>query len=508
MGNAETRPVVSNSNTEIKPERKMDETEILLEKISQMGKKLWREYHTDFLNKDFCYNVDLAYRNKLRNLSAEELRKINSEIQRNDDKKGFDVFLKYKPSKDERFIVDALKEDLIERFKDQKILFTDENMGVKGMQYIRPVFKQSTVYKKNNKKVNNNKQIGGEVVTPNFLNKLVEADVMKANVEKEILNKNILNKKNNNKNNRKNVNELETILKNIENNKKNNKQKFNKKSLNKKSFDKKSFDKKPFNKKKTFDARPYLGNKTNIKKSNWTPQENNNIQIVAERNNIISFPHCNSKSQRCELTKDELCKAIAQNYIVRSNIIAAIANALPRKDKSGKLLGGFCQNRIRALEEYKICLPPEFKNINKETREKQIDIIIKYINNIEKYQCDRVGGYYRILKNKEIEALMTSNNEFNTFYRKFTQQLKSQYNKSLEQLLNILEMLDSERVVNNDSLNKISGKAKEVLDDMYNKCQTNYVFAVLAYLRADLEMTVKMVEDEKELVRSLEKELS
>jgi hypothetical protein len=193
--------------------------------------------------------------------------------------------------------------------------------------------------------------------------------------------------------------------------------------------------------------------------------------------------------------------------MVRSNIIAAILSALPRKDERGKMIDGFCQNRLNSLENFEICLPPGFKRLEKLPENKRLEELMKYIDNVDERRCRNSGGFYKILNKKEIEAIMTGNNEFNIFYRRFSQQLRKQYQESLENLMGILNLLENETTINNDTLNKIGEKTKEILDDMYTKCELNYIYAILAYLRADVETTKDTLDEEKLILRTLQEGL-
>ena len=220
------------------------------------------------------------------------------------------------------------------------------------------------------------------------------------------------------------------------------------------------------------------------------------------------FPTCNNSTKNCALTKSQLCKAIARNYMVRSNIIAAILSALPSKDDRGRYISGFCQSRLKSLESFKICLPPGFKDLEKLPKEKRLEELVKYIDHVDERRCHDIGGYYKSLSKREIEALMTGDNEFNIFYKRFTSQLRKQYQESLQNLLGILDLLENETTINNNTLNDISMKAKEVIDDMYTKCQMNYIYAILAYLRADVETTQDTLNEEKLVINTLQDGLS
>ena len=238
--------------------------------------------------------------------------------------------------------------------------------------------------------------------------------------------------------------------------------------------------------------------------------ENRNKRVERKPfvDNKVRFPRCNTTTKTCELTKSQLCKAITQNYVVRSKIIAAILTALPRKGADGKYYSGFCHQRLNALEKVELCLPPEFKDLDKLPREKRIAELLKYIDRMDEKSCRGIGGYYKKLNATEKEALLTGNNEFNKFYRKFTQQLRSQYVDSLNKLMEVLKLLQEEKAVSNATLNEISKKAKSVVDNMYTQCQMNYMYAILAFIKADLETTRKVIEEEQNMISNLGNELN
>jgi len=166
---------------------------------------------------------------------------------------------------------------------------------------------------------------------------------------------------------------------------------------------------------------------------------------------------------------------------------------------------GFCESRLRSLETFRFCLPPGFKALSRMPEDKQLEALIKYVDQIDENRCRDRGGHYKKMNDMEIDALKSGNNEFNVFYRKFALQMRNQYKESLKNLLKILELLENETTISNSSLNDISNKAKEYIDDMYTKCEMNYIYAIMAYFRADIDTTEEIIKEEKEVINTLQK---
>ncbi len=497
MGNAESN-IIPNQPP------KDNEIDVLVENITRSAKKLWREYHANFLDRDFCNNIELAYKDKLKNLTIQQLKGINNEINKSDDSK-FEVHLKYKPRADQKFIVDELKTELVDLFYNRMVQFNTDKVQLskflENMKYIKSI------------------QKGGQNTNiQNELTKLLQEEKNKNknnNTKNNTKNNNTKNNNTTNKNNKNNNNnidnnvddksvaELDDLISELRGNKP---KKINRKDRNKreKKIDKKEEQNNKNNREKVINIQ--------LNKVNQIMNKNNNNKYINKSNKEYNskayrFPTCNNTSARCELTKDELCKAISRNYMVRSNIIAAILSTLPSKDDRGKYIPGFCQSRLKSLDTFKICLPPGFKDLSKLPKEKRLQELVRYIDNVDEYHCHNIGGYYKSLSKREIDALMTGNNEFNIFYKRFTQQLRNQYTESLRSLVGILELLENETTIKNSTLNEISDKAKEIIDDMYTKCQMNYIYAILAYLRADVETTQETLDEEKAIVDTLQQGL-
>lgn len=199
----------------------------------------------------------------------------------------------------------------------------------------------------------------------------------------------------------------------------------------------------------------------------------------------VTFPNCTNSEKPCLLTKDELCRAIVRHYTIRANIIGAIVSVLPTK-KDGNIFGGFCYDRLTALKDFKICLPPNYRDFASMSVEKKVTELSKFVNNMFQKKCISVGGYYKKLTPQEIELLQKNiKNPFNDLFFEYREKLYIAYHQGLRQLKRILLLLKNEIIISNIALDKVSQEAKVTIDNLYGMCQLNYMIAVLAILDAD-----------------------
>ena len=254
------------------------------------------------------------------------------------------------------------------------------------------------------------------------------------------------------------------------------------------------------------------GNMNNSGNANGNPngnsvansQLNNNIQNNYEVN-VKKL--CLSDTMDCSLTKSQICKAISEHYMIRNNIIAAIMTVIPKKDNNGKLTSSFCYDRYNILNDGKICLPPDYLNLNKYKPKERIKKLMLFINKMGKNECKSVNGYFKELSIDEKKALATKYHNFNNVYMKITLKLKEDFLMNSKVLYDLLKTMQSLTVINNKSLNEIAVKVKEIIDNMYIMCQKYYINAVLALLKADLQVTEQSIEEEEKLLTFLEKQI-
>ena len=209
----------------------------------------------------------------------------------------------------------------------------------------------------------------------------------------------------------------------------------------------------------------------------------------------------NNRGKKCLMTKKSLCKAIGQNFVVRNNIIAAILTAIPRVVKKNgvtEYVGGICFQKFLNLEKAVICVPLNFKELTKS--ENLSNVILALLDKsryIDEKSCAQNNGYFLRLDKEEKETLLTrsaaSEENFkinpswraNKQYMEFITKLKNKYFESLNFLITILEELKNNPFISNSTLNQVSIKTKNVIDDMYNWTNYYYIYATLSLMKSD-----------------------
>ena len=477
------------------------------------------EYSTYFLDPEFCNKVSLIYRNKLSGLTVKQLKDINSGIN-NASEITYDVSISKQPDETEKFIADQFKTVLTDYFADKKINLSAKNKDVKAviedlsyidpnvLEYLKNSLKQSggdgnESRNSINKNLSNIKPNSGKNVDGDDFNSLLK-DLQEMNVNLPKNNgPNVENAPKNNgpkvenapKNNRsgnngsknnKNKNKVENtnnVLKGLFGNNENKNKNKNKNNKNRNK------PKRPNNKNNKLFAEinedlekiiPELAENTEIREE----EKPTNAKINFNSNSIEN--ECGPQNKVCKMNKRQLCNAIANHFIIRGNIIAAIMTVIPRKDeKTGDYQGSFCFNRIRSLNQGTFCLPPDIKDLHRVPIAEQALTLQKYINK-DPNECKTVGGIYKQLTPKERTSLLTTNEEWNKIYIRYSENLQDKYRDGLRGLLEILHILASDLEINNTDLSQISNDCKRVLDDLYKMCQFNYVMALIAYSRIDL----------------------
>ena len=274
-----------------------------------------------------------------------------------------------------------------------------------------------------------------------------------------------------------------------------------------------------------------INNKTNkiINKvlNNNNKNKNKSLKYFIPRSYESPNDFCSTK-EKCSLNKKQICQAITENFIVKSNIIAAILTTIPQKIKSDdgsiKYEGGICYQKFLNLNRCYVCVPYNYKEIKEQmmTQDKISKDILKSI--LEKSDflfessCRDNGGYFLKLTEKERlifankysynqeQKKMNPSSKYNTFYIESLKKLKRNYFESLNYLITILDTLKNNLYIDNESLNKISKKTKEIIDNMYNLCNYYYIFAVIALINGDLSEDKHTVSDklEKAFEKALE----
>lgn len=441
-----------------------DEIDLLVKDITKIAKELLNKYEKNFLNREFCRKLEIVFRDRLSELSLEKLNAVHNKMENSSNKK-LDMVLKYHSEKeDERYYVAELQERLLDLFHDKYVEFKDENLKL-------------AEYMGTQKYV----QTGGQHVLSNVKNEL------------ETLMQGKKNTNTRNKNNSKNENELDKEIKkenreyiaNIFREAKGELPKvaevFSSKKLETRWRKKENKNRKMSPNEK---QKPNQQKKTNHK----TNQKENKNSWVNDLYRV-SFDNCVKSNGRCYLTKHQICQAIAKNYLMRANIMAVIMTALPAGDNRH----GFCGTRLKSLQELQFCLPPNLEVLRKMEKNEKLRTLYKYINQMDAHGCAKINGQYRVLTAIEKQSLAKSQAEHNRFYWNYTQKLEEQYKTALLELREILKILQQEDMISNKRMNAISLKVKDIIDRMYTQCQANYVYAILAFLNADLSATREML---------------
>ncbi len=240
------------------------------------------------------------------------------------------------------------------------------------------------------------------------------------------------------------------------------------------------------------------------------PSKNNQIKQQKKKNVVYSVRNYNQPSSfcksgsECSLTKNELCKSITEHFIVRGNIIASILSTLPKKTAKG-FEGGYCYQRFLNLDKCQVCLPHNYNELMNMDIKTRIQTMMLYINYMTEKECNDNKGYFRKLTLSEKKSLIQnakSGNEFNVLYAEYTQTVRQKYMEHLNLLLDILNNLSIMQGINNDELNQLSLKTREIIDSMYHLCQFYYLYAIIALLNSNIEPLKKEENLEKNKIKN------
>ena len=328
------------------------------------------------------------------------------------------------------------------------------------------------------------------------------------------------NNRNNNENN--NQNKSPPIKSNVIMN--TNQRLSNKKNINNQKTNNTTDDKMNNNQKKVNEDKPASFQK-NINKSQpapfpsskptgHVPNKVNKSTLEKTTNKIIlkyfvpgwyksTSDPCGNK-EKCTLTKKQLCKAITENFIVRNNIIAAILTAIPQKmtypDGRVEYEGGICYEKFINLNECKMCVPFNYKELIGKDIPDIIQSIIQKSEYLTEAACREKGGYFLKLTDKEkkifgsklqydnMNKKIHPKSKYNAFYVECLEKLKTSYFNSLNNLVLILEKMNVNAYIDNDTMNKIAKKTKDILDNMYSLCNYYYVYAIIALINGDFSV--------------------
>jgi len=476
----------------------------ILEKCRVIGTK----YKDKFLNKSFCDKLCFIMENSLQNFDMEVLEGIKSNLEKKNVPKKIKILMSYDVHKDDRFIVEGLNEELNDYLANEKQIKFEK-------EYVRDLSEEEKLSYISNNILNElmdyRNQKGGSNNIPNN-NQTNNSNRNQNNISNTKLP--ISSQNNQNKNKSENINKLGKISQKLgeimkgentfftednydKDNEENNNNNILKNNIPEEIPRNNTTKEIPRNnttkeipKKKLINKEKNVKNK--IKKLNKIQkkeEQNNNLSDIEAESNMNY--ELNNQNNNQNLTKKRICKKITEHYIVRINIIAAIISALPYKSKSGQI-EGFCYNRYKTLSEGKFCLPPggldELDNLKKDELMK---VVKDFINITNETECKKRGGYFKILNDLEKDSLETSDYLYNQKYREYYKKLKNSYLNDLNLLLEILNELQTNTKLNNNTITLLSKKTKDVLTGLYNNCQTNYINSYICLLKANYDKQKK-----------------
>lgn len=249
----------------------------------------------------------------------------------------------------------------------------------------------------------------------------------------------------------------------------------------------------------------------NKKKNEQKPEniknENGLVRFSTPKDYQKPTEFCLSGVEKCSLTKKNLCKVITENIIVRCNIIAAILSVLPsKKSKTGEYYGGYLYSKFLNLGRCQVCVPKNYMDLKKLSPLQLVKHVSQYSDFMDFKTCKDNGGYFLKLSKEQIKSLydnvpknaeieLGDKTNFNAFYIDCAENLKTCYFDNLKVLLDILMELKNNPFINNDVLNQIGLKTKQIIDTMYHLSQYYYIFGIVSLLNANINKV-----DEQELV--------
>ena len=272
---------------------------------------------------------------------------------------------------------------------------------------------------------------------------------------------------------------------------------------------------------------PPVVKKNEVKEEKVNEKRHNRQKEKESSNSMVQYrirkeyekptPICLAGMEKCSMTKKELCKVIADNLMIRCNIVAAILTVLPnRKSRTGSY-GGYLYSKFVNLGKCQVCVPYNYKDLMDRDPIDLIKQVVHYADFLDYKSCKENGGYYMKLSKAEMEALYQNVPEdgkvsigkqmnYNAFYVECAKKLKESYFGNLKMLLEILESLRSQPIINNVTLNELGKKTREIIDSMYHLCQYYYIYAIVSILHANLSVAKSSdIELQKTLAKSLKK---
>jgi hypothetical protein len=540
MGNINTNPINDIKNTNLIKqieEAEIKDAETLL-KIKSLTDNLIKKYSKYFLNKDFCNKIKIVFNKELTKLNVPILRNVNDTIENS-----IGAYIELDVPDNEKLIANEFHQKLKDYFETKNIYdkeLTDKPI-INNLNFFNPLNQQhggaeseeeeSEEEEEEDKEEEVNKEEEEEEEELNIEedikkildladeikkinkgdlkvdsdknnkfqkeNKKLDEEIKIQNKEKENIKEKIEENKFNQKvemNNltRMNINDIfekySNKISNIKKIKIDIENKINQSNLQKEESNFEQKDQKKNDLKVLDEVSKNLSKDISDMKKNKTQFEEKDMKDIVLKIELSKrnkeFDTCNSKTKDCKLTKKELCEAISENINMRMNIIAAIRISIPSKNEDGTFDMNYCSTRLKNLKDCKFCIPKNF-NQNVEQSE-QVNQLLKFINHLDYLNCSKANGIFKELTDAEKEALGDNKNEFNVYYASYTAQLEEQYLNSLNLLLDILLYLEDNILISNQDLNELAQNTEFLLENMYKSCQSNYIAALLSFMKADL----------------------
>ncbi len=548
------------------------EEDQMIDRVLDVSKELLSKYNQEFLREDFCFDMGIVAQESLEKLSIPVLQDMgNRVLKEGETTPQMKMIMQYTPKDDEKFFIEGFEKQLEDYFWNQSLkmdgkilekeglevggltLFQESNKNQGRFRYIditkiNELLRDSQFKGKVNSKNQNreeNAEVADEVKSggANLQNFRRELNVALAN-KKNVRNQNIskLQKKKVNIVSNNGVN-VEFLRESLQGNKKNKSENVGKvlnqleNEIRKKNMENQVQTQKP-NRENMKNAvnqmvRKMVPPPENKKEVvvNQIPKNKKNEKVVRPVNHkneeMVQFKSlknyekptsiCLEGMEKCSMTKKELCKVIADNLMIRCNIVAAILTVLPnRKGKNG-YYGGYLYGKFVNLGKCQVCVPYNYKDLMDKDPIELIQQVVQYADFLDYKTCKENGGYYMKLSKSEMEALYINIPEdgqvkigkqmnYNAFYVECAKKLKDCYFGNLKVLLEILEQLRSQPVINNIALNEFGKKTREIIDSMDHLCQYYYIYAIVSILHANLSVAKSSdIALQKTLAKSLKK---
>jgi len=525
----------------------LEEHQQINNEIMKLSKSLYKKYGRMMNNEKLCNNLELVAVDKLNHINIFDLKKIVGNkledrvtinpiyLPRKEDKAKYEIgeVVSLAPCFVNNKLIISIPEDLsgkdmkkiniitdevIDLLKDYKIKFKTKNEVnaqkggdikniEKGLQAIYPnqeLGKNIVITNKNTFDKRNNKPKENSFDKRN--NSFQEKKRNNSFQEKKRKNSFQEKKRNNSFQEKKRNNSFQEKKRDNSFDKRNNKPKEN--SFNKRdnSFQEKkrnnSFQERKknnsFNKRNNKPKENVNNIFTNIIKDTNKPKNKNieeELEKVVSKNLQKTIKKETNKETNKEVekksgyTKENLCKLIARHYFVRGLIISAIVGVLHLRGKPG-----FCFQRINALQNGVFCLPPNYEDQLGKTYEETARFFKRYIYYFDFESCNNANGFYKKTNKDILKEIKQNTSELGKKYNNHISVMKLNYTNSLKQLKEIIEKLMNNSDLTNRDLLELCEKTKEIITEMFIRCQKNYILGVIAFLQ--LEHKVLKVDNE------------